>query len=90
MKATRFLVSGIVQGVGFRFFTVRAARSLGIRGFARNLADGRVEVVAAGPPEGIRLFRERLLAGPRGAVVSGIEASEIEIDSGEDPFEVRF
>ncbi|MBI1950863.1 MAG: acylphosphatase [Acidobacteria bacterium] len=90
MKAIRFLVSGVVQGVGFRFFAVRAARSLGIAGYARNLADGRVEIVAAGAPEGVRLFRERLQSGPRGAVVSGIEASEVEIDSSDESFEVRF
>ncbi len=90
MKAFRFLVSGVVQGVGYRLFTVRAARSLGIRGFARNLPDGRVEVVAAGPAEGIRRFREQLRSGPRGAVVSGLEASEAEIEPDTDQFEVRF
>ncbi len=90
MKAIRFLVSGVVQGVGYRIFAVRAARSLGIRGFARNLPDGRVEVVAAGPPEGLRLFREQLQSGPRGAVVGGLDASETELDPGADLFEVRF
>ena len=45
---TRFLVSGVVQGVGFRWFVARHARALGLGGYARNLPDGRVEVVAAG------------------------------------------
>ncbi|MEK7798989.1 MAG: acylphosphatase [Acidobacteriota bacterium] len=90
MKAFRFLVSGVVQGVGYRLFTVRAARSLGIRGFARNLPAGRVEGVAAGPAEGIRQFLEQLRSGPRGAVGSGLEASEAEIEPDTDQFEVRF
>ena len=90
MKATRFLVSGVVQGVGYRLFTVRAARGLGIRGFTRNLPDGRVEVVAGGPPEAMRLFQEQLRKGPRGAVVHGVEASETELDPDVELFEVRF
>ncbi|OLC55592.1 MAG: hypothetical protein AUH92_01825 [Acidobacteria bacterium 13_1_40CM_4_69_4] len=90
MKATRFLVSGVVQGVGYRFFAVRAARGLGIRGFTRNLPDGRVEVVAQGPPEALRLLWEQLRAGPRGAAVAGVESSETDLDPGADLFEVRF
>ena len=90
MKATRFLVSGMVQGVGYRLFTVRAARSLGIRGFTRNLPDGRVEVVAVGPPAEMRLFQEQLRAGPRGATVDGVETSETDLDPAVALFEVRF
>ena len=51
MKATRLLVRGIVQGVGYRLFTARVARTLGLNGFVRNLDDGRVEAVVAGPGE---------------------------------------
>ena len=47
MHATRFLVQGLVQGVGFRYFVYRSADRLGLSGFVRNLPDGRVEVVAA-------------------------------------------
>ncbi|HEV8699876.1 MAG TPA: acylphosphatase [Candidatus Polarisedimenticolia bacterium] len=90
MKASRFLVSGVVQGVGYRFFTVRAARGLGLKGFARNLSDGRVEVLAAGPAESVRLLREHLANGPRGAMVSGVEESEVEIDPDPSEFEVRY
>jgi len=90
MKASRFLVSGVVQGVGYRFFTVRAARGLGLKGFARNLSDGRVEVLAAGPAESVRLLRELLASGPRGAVVSGLEESQAEIDPDPSEFEVRY
>jgi acylphosphatase len=89
MKASRFLVGGVVQGVGYRIFTVRAARSLGLKGYARNLPDGRVEVVAAGAAESLDLLRERLRAGPRGAMVSGLEETETEIDPLPEDFEVR-
>ena len=89
MKATRFLVSGIVQGVGFRFFTVRAARGLGLRGFARNLPDGRVEVVAAGAEEALRKLREILHRGPAGALVEGVSSTEQVLDLEMDEFEIR-
>ncbi|MQA27055.1 MAG: acylphosphatase [Micromonosporaceae bacterium] len=57
------LVRGRVQGVGFRWWTRRRALELGLAGWARNLADGRVEVVAEGPRERCERLRD-LLAGP--------------------------
>jgi len=90
MKAVRFLVSGVVQGVGYRFFAVRVATGLGLRGFARNLPDGRVEVVAQGGDESLRAFQERLRSGPSGASVTGVEESETRLEPGTDSFEVRF
>ncbi|HYS06290.1 MAG TPA: acylphosphatase [Candidatus Dormibacteraeota bacterium] len=89
MKATRFLVSGIVQGVGYRFFTARAARSLGIHGYVRNLPDGRVEVVAAGTEDALREFQEVLRRGPAGALVDNAAASESALDNEMDGFEIR-
>ena len=89
MKATRFLVSGIVQGVGYRFFAARAARSLGIRGFVRNLPDGRVEVVATGPEDALRQLEEALRRGPAGALVEGATLSETALDRDPDGFEIR-
>ena len=89
MKATRFLVSGLVQGVGFRFFTARAARSLGVIGFARNLTDGRVEVVAAGSEDAMSQLREALTKGPAGALVDRVQASESTLDEKTAAFEIR-
>ena len=89
MKTTRFLVSGLVQGVGFRFFTRSTARSLGLRGYARNLADGRVEVVAVGSEEALRQLHEMLGRGPAGASVDGVVVSETTLHPEPDGFEIR-
>ena len=73
----RYLVLGAVQGVGFRWFVLKRAHALGLRGFVRNLADGRVEVVASGPAETLHSLERLLLEGPEGADVTGVEKSEI-------------
>ena len=71
----RYVVAGLVQGVGFRWYVARHARGLGLAGYARNLADGRVEVVATGS-DGAALARleELLRAGPAHARVDSVEA----------------
>lgn len=76
-SARRFLVAGKVQGVGFRWFTRRAASELGLTGRVRNLPDSRVEAEAAGSPEQLDAFRERLRQGPSGSRVTKIEEQEI-------------
>ena len=63
-KAVRYLVSGRVQGVAFRASTARQARHLGLVGWARNLSDGRVEVVAAGEAQRLSDLAEWLWEGP--------------------------
>lgn len=73
--STRFLVSGLVQGVGFRWFVARHARSLGLAGFARNLPDGRVEVVVSGPDEALPALEQLLRSGPANAQVERVERS---------------
>jgi acylphosphatase len=73
--STRFLVSGLVQGVGFRWFVARHARSLGLAGYARNLPDGRVEVVVNGPDEALPALERLLRAGPANAQVERVERS---------------
>lgn len=78
--AKRFYVSGIVQGVGYRYFAVRAARQRSIFGFAKNLRDGRVEVYAVGSPAQLKSFRAELKRGPQGASVDEVaeDAAEVE------------
>ena len=76
LVAKRFLISGRVQGVGFRFFAEREASRLGISGYVRKLSDGSVEVYAAGEPDSLDLFKSRLAEGPRAADVRRIEESD--------------
>lgn len=79
-KAKRYYVSGIVQGVGFRYFAERAARHANVKGYARNLRDGRVEVFAIGTAESLAALRRDLERGPRGASVSGVVEEEAVVD----------
>jgi len=65
-------VTGIVQGVGFRWFVRERARRLGLTGWVRNLRDGSVEVAAAGPDGQLELLRAELNRGPDGAVISAV------------------
>jgi acylphosphatase len=82
MTGIRYLVSGSVQGVGFRWFVARHARNLGLAGYARNLPDGRVEVVVSGPDEVLPALEQLLRAGPANAQVDNVERSA-------DPMPVR-
>lgn len=66
------VVSGKVQRVGYRDFVQSAAAELGLTGFAKNLTDGTVEVVAQGEPESLRLFVEYLHEGSSLARVDGV------------------
>ena len=77
MPAYRFLVEGRVQGVGYRYFAMREAEVLGVAGFARNLADGRVEVLGEGSEEALTAFEGRLREGPGFAQVSGLVRAEM-------------
>lgn len=74
--ARRYLIRGRVQGVGYRDFVQRQARDLGLSGFARNLDDGRVEVLAIGPPAQLSELAGRLHIGPRLADVRSVEEQE--------------
>jgi acylphosphatase len=77
MTTRRYVVSGAVQGVGFRWFVARHARTLHLTGFAQNLPDGSVEVVASGADEPALERLEALLrAGPASARVSDVVSEE--------------
>ncbi len=68
----RYLVEGRVQGVFFRASTAARARELGLAGWARNLSDGRVEVVARGDPRALAELADWLWQGPPAARVTGV------------------
>ncbi|MEW5755074.1 MAG: acylphosphatase [Pseudomonadota bacterium] len=70
----QYIVSGRVQGVYYRASTQGEARRLGLRGYVRNLADGRVEVVACGGDAALRSLEHWLWKGPDLAAVTAVEA----------------
>ena len=80
MHANRFLVQGLVQGVGFRYFVYRSAERLGLSGCVRNLSDGCVEVVAAGPEDALRQLEDRLRQGPAHARVTEVLREAVTVD----------
>jgi acylphosphatase len=88
--ARRFVVRGRVQGVGFRYFTIRAARSLGVTGTVRNLADGTVEAIAEGRPDAISDFRAELERGPSHSHVTAVEEFELQPTGHYAGFDVTF
>ncbi len=78
MRVTRFVVSGRVQGVFFRASTHAQAMRLGLTGHARNLVDGRVEVLASGDAARINELGRWLQHGPSHARVDALERDEVE------------
>lgn len=85
-------VTGLVQGVGFRWFVVRQSQRLGLAGWARNLSDGSVEVVAGGAPTLLDALANELTVGPAHARVDAVTEQgrgPTEVTSLPLPFEVR-
>lgn len=76
--ARKFLISGEVQGVGYRFFAQRAAARHQVVGYVRNLPDGRVEALAEGEPSSVEAFRHDLVTGPAHAEVLNVEELNLE------------
>ena len=74
-ETRRYLVSGRVQGVGFRWFVEREAATLGLTDWVRNREDGRVEVMATGTREQLSALHGRLREGPRAARVDEVAVS---------------
>ncbi len=76
-KTLRLIVKGRVQGVGFRWYVVDAARRLDLAGWVKNCDDGTVEIAAAGREDALSKLEIAVKNGPRGAHVSGIARSEL-------------
>lgn len=83
-------ISGRVQGVGFRHFTKTKAKSLGVKGWVKNLSDGRVEAVFQGDEKLVDQLIEKCKKGPRSAYVQSIEVKEENEKGAFSEFEVRF
>ncbi len=77
IRAYRWVISGRVQGVGFRWFVLRAAEHLGVTGWARNVWDGRVEVIGQGTLSMLHDFEKELHKGPLLGSVEKVEKIEV-------------
>jgi acylphosphatase len=86
-RAVRVRIEGVVQGVGFRYWTERVATELGLGGWVRNRRDGSVEALFCGPAQDVAEMLERCRDGPRSAHVSAVEIAE-EGGTAPDAFEV--
>lgn len=80
MRRVRFVVTGRVQGVGFRWFVGSEARPLGLTGWIRNREDGAVEGEVEGREDAIDALEAVLEVGPASAIVTNVEISEISDD----------
>ena len=87
--ARKFLISGEVQGVGYRFFAQRAAARHQVLGYVRNLPDGRVEAWAEGTPASVEAFRDDLATGPLLSVVEKIEELNVEQETSYSSFRIE-
>ncbi len=85
-RSIRGLVSGRVQGVGFRYFVMSRARAESLRGFVRNLADGRVEFQLQGEADAVERVLALIRRGPEFSRVEQVVLSEVEPFEGGDEF----
>ena len=84
------LISGHVQGVGFRYFATDLARNYEVKGWVRNLATGDVEIIAEGDKSAISGFLKELKAGPRYGHISNFQIEWVPYEGKYDSFHVRF
>ena len=83
------MLSGRVQGVGFRYFTLDAARREGLHGYVANRDDGSVEAVAEGDAESLERFERALRRGPSRSRVEHVTIDEVEPSMAGTGFEIR-
>ncbi len=79
-QARRYIIEGMVQGVGYRFFVERVAQELGLGGYVKNRRDGGVEVYACGPADKLEDLKARLEKGPRAARVERVREEEARLE----------
>jgi len=84
------IISGIVQGVGFRYFTINQAKAYGLKGYVKNKTDGKVEIEVEGTKEIILEFIKQLHIGPSSADVKDIEIEWSEYKNKYDVFILKW
>ena len=87
--ARSYIVSGRVQGVGFRFFVHRAAAIEGVHGWVRNLPDGNVEIRAEGDASVLERFEHRIRQGPPSARVEDVDITDVGATGHDTGFTIR-
>lgn len=91
INTVKILISGRVQMVGFRYFTVRAAKGLNIKGYVKNLPSGEVEIVASGGKEKLEELIQTVRRGPPAADVQGVKIDRsFKTEENFEDFDVRF
>ncbi len=90
MVAAKVIISGHVQGVGFRYFTTDTAKRFPVSGYVRNLATGDVEVVVEGDKTAVAEFLKELKSGPRYSSISNFQIEWQTYENKYDSFNVRF
>lgn len=84
------IISGVVQGVGFRWFVEDAANKFELKGWVKNLYDGTVETYAEGEEGALKGFLEEVRIGPRSARVTGVKSDWREYTGKYDSFRITF
>lgn len=90
MVRVHILVSGLVQGVFFRFHTMRKALEFGVRGWVKNRRDGKVEVLCEGQEKNVKMMIEWCTKGPEGAFVSKTELMWEEYEGEFETFQITY
>ena len=90
IKTYNVLISGRVQGVGFRYFAVSAAEQFGIKGYVRNVRGGKVEIVCQGDEEELKPFIEEVKKGPSFSVIADAVIEEMPEDKKYNSFEIKY
>ena len=85
----RIIISGYVQGVGFRYFTCREAKKIGLTGYVKNLPTGQVEIVASGDKGLIDDLIKIIRVGPGYSSVSGVDLEELQDPQNFTDFNIR-
>jgi acylphosphatase len=89
MIARKFIISGIVHGVGFRYFAQRSAARHQVTGYVKNLDDGSVETFVQGGERQVMAFRDDLAAGPRYSTVEAMEETVLEPNGAFSSFRIE-
>ena len=90
MKNLEIIVSGRVQGVCYRAFVLHRANELNIKGYAKNLMNGKVKVIASGEDNALNIFIDMLKEGPPMARIDNIRTSEIIIGEEFSGFSIKY